>query len=133
MHPFVFGSEVTPLYDPMISKLSVWGEDRDQALARLDRALAEYKVIGVTTNISFLRRVLAEPTFQSGDFDTGFIGDVIQGSSEPDAQYETIAMLAAVMDAFERDEAAEAAFQPQGALSDNGNAWRRYQLLGGRS
>ena len=129
----VFGSEVTPLYDPMISKLSVWGEDRDQALARLDRALAEYKVIGVTTNISFLRRVLAEPTFQSGDFDTGFIGDVIQGASEPDAQYETIAMLAAVMDAFERDEAAEAAFQPQGASSDSGNAWRRYQLLGGRS
>lgn len=129
----VFGSEVTPLYDPMISKLSVWGQDRAQAIARLDRALAEYKVIGVTTNISFLRRVLAEPTFQSGDFDTGFIGDVIQGATEPDDQYKTIAMLAAVMDAFERDEAAEAAFQPQGQSDDGGNAWRRFQLLGGRS
>jgi acetyl-CoA carboxylase biotin carboxylase subunit len=129
----VFGSEVTPLYDPMISKLSVWGQDREQAIARLDRALAEYKVIGVTTNISFLRRVLAEPTFQSGDFDTGFIGDVIEGASEPDETFETIAMLAAVMDAFERDEAAEAAFQPQTSATDGGSNWRRFQLLGGRS
>ncbi len=129
----VFGSEVTPLYDPMISKLSVWGQDRAQAIARLDRALGEYKVIGVTTNISFLRRVLAEPTFQSGDFDTGFIGNVIQGASEPDEKYETIAMLAAVMDAFERDEAAEAAFKPQSSAQGGGQAWRRYQLLGGRS
>mgnify|MGYP001212924256 FL=1 len=117
----------------MISKLSVWGQDREQAIARLDRALAEYKVIGVTTNISFLRRVLAEPTFQSGDFDTGFIGDVIEGASEPDETFETIAMLAAVMDAFERDEAAEAAFRPQTSATDGGSNWRRFQLLGGRS
>lgn len=129
----VFGSEVTSLYDPMISKLSVWGADRAQAIARLDRALAEYKVIGVTTNIAFLRRVLDQPEFHSGDFDTGFIGDVIQGHSDPDPNYETIAMLAAVMDAFERDEAAEASFKPKASGDGSGNAWRRFQLLGGRS
>ena len=47
------GDAITPYYDPMIAKLIVWGDDRQQALARLDQALADYRVLGLTTNIAF--------------------------------------------------------------------------------
>ncbi len=129
------GSQVTPLYDPMISKLSVWGRDRATAIARLDRALAEYKVVGLTTNISFLRRALVTEEFKSGDFDTGFVGDVIDGAPSVDNRYEHLAVWAAVADAFLRDQYQEAqAVQSQESASGV-SAWRRYALVGsgGRS
>jgi acetyl-CoA carboxylase biotin carboxylase subunit len=126
------GSEVTPLYDPMISKLSVWAEDRDAAIARLDRALAEYKVVGLTTNISFLRRALATQEFRSGDFDTGFVGDVIQGDAAPDDRYQHLAVWAAVADAFLRDEAIKNQGLPAADSNCSGvSAWRRFALIGG--
>src|SRR5439155_605146 len=53
------GGEITPWYDPMIAKLIVRGPDRDTALARLRRALAETEIAGVTTNVAFLGRVAA--------------------------------------------------------------------------
>jgi acetyl-CoA carboxylase biotin carboxylase subunit len=129
------GSEVTPLYDPMISKLSVWAADRATAIARLDRALAEYKVVGLTTNISFLRRALATEEFKSGDFDTSFVGSVIDGAEPVDERLEPLAVWAAVADAFLRDRALEA--QASSGVSAGNNsevsAWRRYALLGSRS
>jgi len=67
------GDAITPYYDPMIAKLIVWGQDRAQALARLDSALADYRVLGVTTNIAFLRRLAAHPSFAQADLDTGLI------------------------------------------------------------
>ena len=50
------GDEITPFYDPMIAKLIVWDETRDGALARMRKALADYRVAGLTTNIDFLSR-----------------------------------------------------------------------------
>ena len=67
------GDEITPHYDPMIAKLIVWDEHRDGALARMRRALADYRVVGVTTNIDFLSRLVACPAFASADLDTGLI------------------------------------------------------------
>jgi len=67
------GAVVSRFYDPMISKLVTWGPDRATALARMKRALAEYRVQGLTTNIPFHRWVLDHPKFVAGDFDTGFI------------------------------------------------------------
>src|ERR1700687_4821954 len=67
------GDEISQYYDPMIAKLVVWGEDRKSALRRLRRALASYHVAGVTTNISFLQRVVAHPAFAEGRLDTGLI------------------------------------------------------------
>ncbi|MCP5267783.1 MAG: acetyl/propionyl/methylcrotonyl-CoA carboxylase subunit alpha [Zoogloeaceae bacterium] len=67
------GDEITPHYDPMIAKLIVWDENRDAALARMRRALADYRVVGVTTNIDFLSRLVACPAFASADLDTGLI------------------------------------------------------------
>ncbi|WP_022893463.1 acetyl/propionyl/methylcrotonyl-CoA carboxylase subunit alpha [Agromyces subbeticus] len=67
------GLEITAHYDPMIAKVIAFGTDRAQALERLDRALADTVVLGVDTNIAFLRRLLADPAVRSGDLDTGLI------------------------------------------------------------
>jgi 3-methylcrotonyl-CoA carboxylase alpha subunit len=57
----------------MIAKLIVYGDDRDAALARLGDALADYEIVGVATNVAFLRRVVAHDAFASGNVDTGLI------------------------------------------------------------
>ena len=67
------GDEITHFYDPMIAKLIVWDEHRDAALARMRKALADYRVAGVTTNIDFLSRLVACPAFAGADLDTGLI------------------------------------------------------------
>ncbi len=67
------GDEITPYYDPMIAKLIVWDEHRGAALARMRKALADYQVAGVTTNIDFLSRLVACPAFAGADLDTGLI------------------------------------------------------------
>jgi 3-methylcrotonyl-CoA carboxylase alpha subunit len=67
------GDSVSIHYDPMIAKLIVWDATRAGALRRLRAALAEYQVVGVTTNIEFLSAVAAHPAFAAGDLDTGFI------------------------------------------------------------
>ena len=69
----VQGDEVSPYYDPMIAKLIVWDEDRDRALARLTRALTEYRISGVTTNIQFLYSLATSAPFADAELDTGFI------------------------------------------------------------
>lgn len=60
-------------YDPMISKLVVYGENREQVLTRMLRALEEYHLLGIRTNIAYLRRILMHPEFISGNYDTHFI------------------------------------------------------------
>jgi acetyl-CoA carboxylase biotin carboxylase subunit len=68
------GFTVPIYYDPMISKVSTWGETRQVAIGRMRRALREYVVGGITTNIPFLLAVLDEPDFRAGRLDTGYIG-----------------------------------------------------------
>jgi len=60
-------------YDPLISKLVAWGATRDEAVQRMRRALGEYRLEGIKTNISFFMEILNDPDFLKGDFDTGFI------------------------------------------------------------
>ncbi|MEV1130992.1 biotin carboxylase N-terminal domain-containing protein [Agromyces sp. NPDC049794] len=67
------GQEITAHYDPMIAKVIAHGADRAEALERLDRALADTIVLGVDTNVGFLRRLIAEPDVQAGRLDTGLI------------------------------------------------------------
>ena len=69
------GDEVPVYYDPMVAKLCTWGRTRDEAIRRMDRALAEYDVAGIRTTIPFCRTVMRHPAFTSGDFDTGFVAD----------------------------------------------------------
>jgi len=67
------GFEIPIYYDPMISKLIVWGKDRTEAIQRMRRALYEYKITGVKTSIKFLERIMETPDFVIGKYDTGFI------------------------------------------------------------
>ena len=67
------GSLVTPYYDSLLAKLIAWGETREPALQRLHTALARFHVIGVATNVDFLGRLVASPSFASADLDTGLI------------------------------------------------------------
>ncbi len=67
------GDEVSIYYDPMIAKLIVWDEDRDKALSRLTKALSEYRISGMTTNLDFLYNLANSKPFREADLDTGFI------------------------------------------------------------
>ncbi|MGM9485375.1 biotin carboxylase N-terminal domain-containing protein [Roseateles sp. NT4] len=67
------GDAISPYYDSMIAKLIVWGEDRAQALARLDTALRDTHIVGLHTNVAFLRRCAATKSFSGADLDTGLI------------------------------------------------------------
>ncbi len=67
------GDEISPYYDSMIAKLIVHGDDRQQALARLDAALAQTRIVGLATNVQFLRRVLATDSFAQARLDTALI------------------------------------------------------------
>jgi 3-methylcrotonyl-CoA carboxylase alpha subunit len=67
------GDAITPYYDSMIAKLIVWGQDRAQALARLDAALRDTHIVGLHTNVAFLRRCIATRAFATADLDTALI------------------------------------------------------------
>jgi pyruvate carboxylase subunit A len=69
------GYTISPYYDSMISKLCVWERTRDLAIARMERALYEYVVVGVKTNIPFHKAVMRNPDFRSGNITTAFIED----------------------------------------------------------
>ena len=69
------GSEVSVHYDPMLAKLIVWGRTRSEAIARIDRALSEYVILGVTTNVDFLRAVVTHPAHVAGDLHTRFLDE----------------------------------------------------------
>jgi acetyl-CoA carboxylase biotin carboxylase subunit len=78
-------------YDPLLAKLIGYGTDRSQAIGRLQRALNEYFVGGIKTNISLFRRILSDPDFQAGKIDTGFLDRLLKqktqaaGHSDPGA------------------------------------------------
>jgi 3-methylcrotonyl-CoA carboxylase alpha subunit len=67
------GDAISPFYDPMIAKLIVWGRDREEALAQMANALTHYQVVGLTTNIAFLKRLVESRPFAGADLDTGLI------------------------------------------------------------
>ena len=69
------GMQVPLFYDPLLSKLIVWGRDRQQAIARLRRALDEYQIIGVRTTIPFARWLTEHPRYLAGDMSTDFIAE----------------------------------------------------------
>ncbi|MBP6629537.1 MAG: acetyl-CoA carboxylase biotin carboxylase subunit [Kofleriaceae bacterium] len=120
------GAEIPVHYDPMISKLVVWGEDRAQAVARMRRALDEYIVRGIETNLPFHRRCLRHPAFVAGDYDTGFIGrEAAALAPSADADETLAAVLAAALDrVVGRPAGATAALTAEVPASSAPSAWR---------
>ena len=70
---FRAGDAVTPYYDALLAKLIAWGADRTEALERLVGALGRFEIVGVTTNLDFLKALLIHPMVARGEIDTGFI------------------------------------------------------------
>lgn len=100
------GFEVTPHYDPLIAKLIVWGENRQQALLRLRRALEEYRIAGVRTNIPFHQSLIATYPFLTGNYDTRFVEDefAMLDASETRELYLDIAAILATLVAHRQNE-----------------------------
>ena len=69
------GFEVTTFYDPLISKLVVWGKTRPQTIIRMRRALEEYRIVGIRTNIPFHQTMMSTYPFITGRYDTRFVED----------------------------------------------------------
>jgi acetyl-CoA carboxylase biotin carboxylase subunit len=67
------GSEITPYYDSLLVKIVVWGETRGEAIVRMRRALREYRVIGIKTNIPFHQAIMESPRFHGAQYDTTFV------------------------------------------------------------
>jgi 3-methylcrotonyl-CoA carboxylase alpha subunit len=67
------GDRVTHYYDSLLAKLIVWGADRAEALRRLRATLEAFEIVGISTNLDLLRALVADPKFQRGEYDTGFI------------------------------------------------------------
>jgi acetyl-CoA carboxylase biotin carboxylase subunit len=77
------GMEVTPYYDSLLAKVTAWGRTREGARGRMKRALAEFRVVGVATNIPYLAQILDIPDFIAGDVDTGFLDRHTVEAEEP--------------------------------------------------
>jgi pyruvate carboxylase subunit A len=103
------GYTITPFYDSLISKLTVWGRDRNEAIARMKRALYEYIIVGVTTNIPFHKAVMNNEYFRRGELTTHFIEDhniIAEVEKIVEAEKEKGATLASALGADDKKVAA---------------------------
>jgi acetyl/propionyl-CoA carboxylase alpha subunit len=99
------GSEITPDFDPMIAKVIAWGPTRDKARRRLDRALMEFTIKGLTTNTMFLRQILAYKPFVDGIYDTGLIAKYFKRSPVwYRDEHRQVALLGAAIFNFEKEK-----------------------------
>jgi acetyl-CoA carboxylase biotin carboxylase subunit len=102
------GFDVPIHYDPMLAKLIVWGEDRDQAIARSVRALREFTLHGPVHNLPFHQWVLAQPAFRDGSYTTDFIGQCFDSNNWlpplDDSQTEALVTAASLFEAMRRAE-----------------------------
>jgi acetyl-CoA carboxylase biotin carboxylase subunit len=112
------GYEVPIHYDPLISKLSVSGYSRRDAILRMRRAVSEYKVLGIKTTLPFFERVLHHPGFLAGDYDTSFVEKAFGEADRRRERPVEIAVAAAAIAAFrERQRARLSADSPGRARS----------------
>ena len=125
------GAEIPVHYDPMISKLVVWGEDRKAAVARMRRALDEYAVRGIETNLAFHRRCFRHELFIAGEYDTGFIArNAKQLAPHAEGAELTAAIIAAALDSMQNAHAVPksngaSAGVPMAQASTEISGWRR--------
>ena len=107
------GLDVPIFYDPMISKLIAWAEDRPRAVVRMRRALGEYLVAGIKTTVPFFTWLFAQPEFIEGRFHTAYLDEVLKARNgrpfvEPSADVEDVAAIAAALHAALSPRAAAA-------------------------
>jgi acetyl-CoA carboxylase biotin carboxylase subunit len=121
------GAEISSFYDPLVSKLCTWAPTRELAIAKMRRALSEYVVTGIKTNLPFHLALMDHPEFQRGKYDTGFIGRnegvlLTQGSTRGEGH--ALGIGAAIANAIKDDEAAKRAPLAQAKNGNTISAWR---------
>jgi pyruvate carboxylase len=92
------GAVVTRFYDPMLEKVTAWAPTPEEAIARMDRALREYRIRGVATNLSFLEAVLTHPKFRANDYTTRFIDETPELFARPRRRDRATKLLTYVAD-----------------------------------
>jgi acetyl/propionyl-CoA carboxylase alpha subunit len=116
-----YGSEITPYYDSLLAKLIVWDETREETIIRTQRALEEFKVTGVPTDIPLLIQMLNTPEFQAGQVHTRFLENEFLLKEVHSPKFMRVAAVAAVLLAHERTRRA-AVLTPESGPSP----WRVY-------
>ncbi len=117
------GYEIPIHYDPLISKLIVWARTREEAIARMRRALYAYKITGVKTSIPFLERIMETPDFVKGKYNTHFIEknrEFLMFPVKHDKNIEDVAIIAAYVDHLGKLEK----IQPAAPSVNGKNSWR---------
>jgi acetyl-CoA carboxylase, biotin carboxylase subunit len=96
------GCEITPYYDSLLTKIIVWGETRAEAVLRMRRALEEYRVIGVKTNVPFFQALIDSHRFMAGQFDTTFVEQRFSMSENIPPHLPYVAAMVATLVAHQR-------------------------------
>ncbi len=119
------GYEIPIYYDSMISKLIVWAQNREEAIARMKRALYEYKITGVKTSIKFLERIMDTEDFRSGNYDTNFIEknkEVLLEEKKCSLETEDMIIIAAYIEYLDQMNISQISKQMYTAQ----NRWKKY-------
>ncbi|MDO8188255.1 biotin carboxylase N-terminal domain-containing protein [Conexibacter sp. JD483] len=133
-HALADGVAVTTSYDPMIAKLIAHGPDRATAIGRLERALGELELLGVSTNAAFSASLLARPDVRAGELDTGLLERVLAdgGAAAVAPPAELIAAAALTLALLDAEALARTTSVPLGWRSDGAaGSWRRRVAIGG--
>jgi acetyl/propionyl-CoA carboxylase alpha subunit len=119
------GYEVTPYYDSMLSKLIAWGETRGEALLRMRRALSEYKIMGLKTNLPFHQKLIDSTRFLAGRYDTQFVDGFMEMQSDGTAldRAEAAAILATLVEHEQRQRALQ--FASSNGPNRDMSTWKR--------
>ncbi|MCA9990293.1 MAG: acetyl-CoA carboxylase biotin carboxylase subunit [Ardenticatenaceae bacterium] len=124
------GYEITPYYDSMISKLVCYGQTRGEAILRMRRALEEYRIMGVKTNIPFHQHMMDSHRFLSGQFDTRFVEERFS-MADRDAPDGLEAAILATLVAHQRGQQASQIVAPGSRDTSNWKWFSRWQQLRG--
>jgi acetyl-CoA carboxylase biotin carboxylase subunit len=127
------GCTIPRYYDTLISKLIVWGPDRDAAITRMARALDEYKVTGVRTTIPVLARIIAHDDFRAGRLSTQLLERILPQLTPAGGRFEPIAVIAAVLAEYGRLKGAGTRPDGAPAAAPAPSAWRMGMRPGWRA
>ncbi|WP_321289887.1 acetyl-CoA carboxylase biotin carboxylase subunit [uncultured Sunxiuqinia sp.] len=119
------GYEIPIHYDPMISKLIVWAQTREEAIQRMRRALYEYKITGIRSSLKFLNRIMETPDFVSGNYDTNFIEKnrtTLMAESVEELEQQDMVIISAYFDFVNRKNK----IIPTKELNPANNRWKKY-------
>lgn len=125
------GNEISIYYDPMISKLISYGTNRDIAIRKMKRALRDYKIVGVKTNINFLLSLLESDAFVNGDYNTQyvekfFLPELKEKKADVNEDIETASALASML--FKESHAEKTSTKSASSKGNNSSNWLKKKM-----